>query len=61
MRKPRLLKAGALYHVTARANRQELVMKGAAMKALFIRTLLRSRTPKGTEFASLMPSLIPAP
>jgi len=27
MRKPRLLKAGALYHVTARANRQELVMK----------------------------------
>jgi len=43
MHKPRLLKDGALYHVTARANRQELVMKGAAMKALFIRTLRRAR------------------
>ncbi len=58
MRKPRLLKAGALYHVTARANRQELVMKGSAMKSLFIRTLRRARTPKGTEFAPLMLSPI---
>jgi len=43
MRKPRMLKDGAVYHVVARANRQELVMERAAMKALFIRTLLRAR------------------
>jgi putative transposase len=43
MRKPRQLLNGALYHVVARANRQELVMRGAATKALFVRTLRRAR------------------
>lgn len=43
MRKPRELKAGALYHVTARANRQEMILDNRGMKELFLKTLLRAK------------------
>ena len=39
MRKPRLLKNGASYHVTARANRQENIFEEKSMKKLFLDTL----------------------
>ena len=39
MRKPRLLKNGASYHVTARANRQELIFEENSIKKLFLEIL----------------------
>lgn len=36
MRKPRLLKDGARYHVYARANRKEMIMGADEMKKLFM-------------------------
>lgn len=43
MRKPRILQKGATYHVTARANRQELIMDPHGMKVLFLATILRAK------------------
>lgn len=44
MRKPRELKDGALYHVTARTNRQEMILDSRGMKDLFLQTLARAKT-----------------
>lgn len=43
MRKPRELKTGALYHVTARANRKEMILDSRGMKDLFLETLTRAK------------------
>ncbi len=43
MRKPRLLREGSLYHVSARANRKEFILNENDMKALFLRVLHRAR------------------
>lgn len=44
MRKPRELQAGAVYHVTARANRGEMILDAKGLKDLFLRVLARART-----------------
>jgi putative transposase len=44
MRKPRLLRAGALYHVYARANNQELVLAHSVRKALFLKMISRAHS-----------------
>lgn len=36
MRKPRQIKPNAIYHVTARANRQEMILSSCIFKELFI-------------------------
>jgi len=43
MRKPRRLVAGAIYHVTARVNHQELRLDDAASKTLFLDTIKRAK------------------
>jgi len=43
MRKPRELKDGALYHVTARANREEMMLDNRGMKDLFLEVLERAK------------------
>ncbi|MDR0720807.1 MAG: transposase [Treponema sp.] len=43
MRHNRILKAGATYHVTARANRREMVMHCNAMRTLFLNTIKRAK------------------
>jgi len=43
MRKPRELVSGALYHVSARANRKEMIMDASADKQLFITVLERAK------------------
>jgi putative transposase len=43
MRTPRLLKAGARYHITARANRKEMILDCSIMKELFQSVLERAR------------------
>jgi len=43
MRKPRILKDGAVYHVTARANRKEMILERGAMKSLFLKVIVRAR------------------
>lgn len=43
MRKKRELREGARYHVTARANRSELFMDSAELKALFITIIGRAK------------------
>ncbi|HOX13581.1 MAG TPA: transposase [Spirochaetia bacterium] len=37
------MKTGALYHVTARANRQEMILDSRGMKELFMKTLSRAK------------------
>jgi putative transposase len=44
MRKPRILLDGALYHVTARANRKEMILDSREIKELFIDVLRRAKT-----------------
>lgn len=44
MRKPRELRDGARYHVTARANRREMILDPDEMKELFLRVLKRARS-----------------
>ena len=57
MRKPRELQDGALYHVTARANRKEMILDTRGMKELFLQVVVRARkrydfgTPRGTKLA----------
>jgi len=43
MRKPRVLLKGALYHVTARINRQEMVLDPSPMKDKFLDVLKRAK------------------
>ena len=43
MRKPRELKNGARYHVTARANRQEMIFDMDPMKELFLSVVKRAK------------------
>jgi len=43
MRKPRILKQGAVYHVSARANRKEMIMERGAVKELFLEVVARAR------------------
>jgi putative transposase len=43
MRKPRELRIGARYHVTARVNRKEMIFDDDTMKALFLRTVKRAK------------------
>lgn len=43
MRKPRELRAGAIYHVTARANRKEMILDNRGMKDLFLQVVARAR------------------
>jgi len=43
MRKPRKLAQGARYHVTARANRRELILNSIKIKNLFMKTIKRAK------------------
>jgi len=43
MRKPRELKDGALHHVTARANRKEMILDNRGMKDLFLEVIVRAK------------------
>ena len=43
MRKPRQLIDGARYHVTARANRKEMILSTAAVKDLFLAVVKRAK------------------
>jgi len=43
MRKPRILQDGALYHVTARANRKEMILDSSEIKELFLEVLRRAK------------------
>ena len=43
MRKARKLKDEAMYHITARANRQEFIFKSKVIKDMFIKVLKASR------------------
>lgn len=43
MRKPRIIRRGATYHVVARANRQEFIFHRAIIKQLFLETVSDAR------------------
>ena len=43
MRQPRKLAEGARYHVTARANRKEMILDTSAMKELFLSVVKRAK------------------
>ncbi len=43
MRKPRILQDGAIYHVTARANRKEMIFDSNEIKELFLEVLRRAK------------------
>jgi putative transposase len=43
MRRPRELRAGVRYHVTARANRKEMILDANAMKELFLSVVKRAK------------------
>ena len=43
MRKPRRLLEGARYHVTARANRKEMILDTSPMKELFLSVVKRAK------------------
>ncbi len=43
MRKPRELQDGARYHVTARANRKEMILNEESMKELFLSVVRRAK------------------
>jgi putative transposase len=43
MRRARVLQKGARYHVTARANRREMILDNDAIKELFVETIKRAR------------------
>ena len=47
MRKPRLIKQDAAYHVTARANRGEMALFCPAMRKLFLNLLERAKKKYG--------------
>lgn len=43
MRQPRKLEEGARYHVTARANRKEMILDSSAIKDLFLSVVKRAK------------------
>ncbi|MDL2229393.1 transposase [Treponema sp. OttesenSCG-928-L16] len=43
MRKPRLLKENASYHVTVRANRKEMILFCSSMRTLLLNTIKRAK------------------
>ena len=43
MRKPRLLKDGAKYHVMARAQRQEMILESNVLKDIFLEVVNRAK------------------
>ena len=43
MRKPRMLVENGLYHVVARVNRKEFILKSAEIREMFLAVLKRSR------------------
>jgi len=43
MRKPRDLRESARYHVSARANRGEMIMADSAVKDLFLQVVARAK------------------
>ncbi len=43
MRRPRQLKENALYHITARTNRQEFILESDAIKQLFMLIVIRAK------------------
>jgi putative transposase len=43
MRKPRLLKEGAKYHVMARAQRHEMILESNVLKAMFLEVVRRAK------------------
>lgn len=43
MRQPRQLRDGARYHVTARANRKEMILDARASKELFLTIVMRAK------------------
>lgn len=43
MRRRRVLREGASYHVVARANRKEFILESDVVKQLFIHTILRAK------------------
>ena len=43
MRMPRILKDGALYHVTARANRKEMILESGSVKDLLLGIIKRAK------------------
>ncbi|MDP2815656.1 MAG: transposase [Rectinemataceae bacterium] len=43
MRKPRMLQDGARYHITARANRKEMILDASPMKELFLSVVKRAK------------------
>ena len=44
VRQPRELQDGARYHVTARANRKEMILDKGPMKELFLSVVRRAKT-----------------
>jgi putative transposase len=44
MRKPRKLVSGAVYHVTAGANRKEFILNSPEMKRLFLKVIKRAKS-----------------
>lgn len=49
MRKTRILKAGAVYHVCARANRKEMIFDSPEIKELFLTVLREAKKKFGFE------------
>jgi REP element-mobilizing transposase RayT len=43
MRKRRQLRPGAIYHVVARANRQEMIFEPDAFKQIFLAAIIRAK------------------
>jgi putative transposase len=43
MRRPRVLQDGARYHVTTRANRQEMILDNGSIKELFLSVVKRAK------------------
>ena len=44
MRKPRKTRVGGIYHVVARANRREFILRSAHVKRMFLETVQRAKT-----------------
>jgi len=47
MRKPRLLREGARYHVSARINRKEMLLDPAEIKTMFLEVVKRAKLKYG--------------
>ena len=61
MRQPRHLVEGAWYHVTARANRREMLLDRGEVRDLFLVFLARARKRYRFEVNSIQPEKIADP